>query len=324
LDPVKVAVAGLSPTGERYLNILQQSECFEVCAVADVDAARLRRLDPDGRFGVYEDYRSLVLEASHAGLDVVVVALEPFQARDLLPLAADQGIAVFHQTPFARTVREGRQIVERFERCGVPLVVAREWSHFGLPCAASDRLHHPEHIYLVNADIRVACHALDWRGDAARAGGGVLLNGAYDVVDWLVAGLGLPEAVYAVCGYAQVPGTTRSYDTEDHVAMVLRLSGDRSATVTVRRSAQEYALRMTIVGTNGTFIHTAEASAQATDDQIGADADVELLTQIGDAAAPVTGKPSGAREHLSALSVIEAAYLSARTGSPEVPSRFLP
>lgn len=324
MDPVKVAVVGLSPTGERYLKILHQSEGFEVCAVADADAANRRRLDPGGRYRVYEDCRSLVLETSRAGLDVMVVALEPYQTRDILPLAADQGIAVFHSAPFARTVREGRQIVERFEGRGVPLVVAREWSHHGLPRAGSDFLNHPDHIYTVIADIEVACNALGWRGDAARAGGGVLLNGAYEVVDWLVAGLGLPEAVYAVCGFAQVPGTTRSYDTEDHVAMVLRLSGDRSVTLTVRRSERTNDRRITVVGTNGTLIHTGNVPGQAADDQMEADADVELLTQVGAVAVPGTDKPSAAREHLSALAVIEAAYLSARTGSPEVPSRFLP
>lgn len=322
----KVAVAGLSHCGLHYLDVLRQSERFEILAVADTNPAIVRGLDIQESHRVYEDYRSLVVETAQAGLDLLLVATEPFVSRDMVRMAADRGVAVFHASPFARTVREGAEIIRRFEDAGVPFATG------GTCCQdarAQDAKHLAEkagHVYTAIVDVQTADGHDGWRGDSHVSGGGVLLHGAYDQLDLLVTLMGVPESVIAVCGFARSPGAAISYDTEDYAQLLIRWSDNRSATVSIRRGRPTDEWSFIIVGTEETLVWTGPSHGVTGggDDEPSGDRHLasrfEATIALRSSEEP---RRSDAHRHLSTLAVVEAAYLSARTGTPETPARFL-
>src|SRR5690606_32818919 len=74
-----------------------------------------------------------------------------------------------------------------------------------------------------------------WRGDAARAGGGALLEGGYLMLDALVQLLGVPATVLAVTARTPPTGPRAVYDTEDNAVLVCRYSDGPIAVLTASR-----------------------------------------------------------------------------------------
>ncbi len=328
---LKVAQAGLVGVGAEYLSVLQADDQFDLVAVADADPERLRRFAEDTSLRTYEDYRSLIVESVQTGLDVLFVTLEPFQSVDLLEVAAEHGVGVFHKAPFARSLGEAQRLVDRFGAADCPLMVPRFWQTDPAFAGLNDLTTLAGRVYAATADAWTVEDPGGWRGDSARAGGGGLLNGAYEVADLLVTLLGVPESVFAQCSAAVAPGAARKYDTEDTALVSLRFTEDRIAGITAWRGAPEtfvrvalfgaerlvevYPDRLTITPCGGGSVEVREV--QATPATAGA------LRAFGTARLAGGRKPApAAQEHLATMAVIEAAYLSAKTGAPESPSRL--
>lgn len=332
MNPLTVALMGLNPEGVDCLSATRSLEQLKLIAVGDGDAERLRRHTESLSLRTYEDYRSLILEASHAGLDILIVSLEPFQSMEFVEMAASRGIAVFHKAPWARTVEEGRRMIDLFADRSCPLVVSRWWQFEPAFRTLADITHHCGHVFAATASIHTADTSAGWRGDARRAGGGVLLNGAYEILDMLVHTMGMPESVYAQCGFSTEPGSARPYDTEDFTFLSLSLPHDRKVSLVCARGAAESDWRVTFYGTRATvevspdrLIYTPRDGGAAQQHKVWAK--YPIVHAIGAFAESLTDDQkilqSTAKEHLATMALIQAAYLSAKTGEPESPSRML-
>jgi len=331
LKRLKVALMGLSGVGADYLTAIRSDDRFDLVAVADTDSEILRRQAEVLPYRPYEDYRSLIVETAHSGLDLLFVALAPFQSIEFVELAAARGIGVFHKAPCARTVDEAGRLVRWFANGRCPLVVSREWQ-FEPACAVLDPL--PEiagYVYAAIAHVRTADAPVRWRGDSVRAGGGVLLNGAYEAVDMLIHLLGLPETVHARCGLAIAPPAPRKYDTEDVAVVSLDFGSGRIAGVTTMRGATKPSWSVTFLGVESTVEVRADGMTITPRD--GGPVEHYAVQSTNPAAHAISAfgasRLSGAerfestaREHIATMAAIEAAYLSARTGAPEAPARF--
>lgn len=323
---------GLSGVGANYLDAIRSDDGFDLVAVADADANVLRRHAWERPVRAFDDYRSLVVETAHAGLDLLLVAVEPFASREFVEMAAGKGIAVFHKSPPARSVRELDRLADIFADAECHFVVARRWQTDAAFSALGRLDELIGRVHVATADVRTADPPTGWRGDSKRAGGGVLLNGAYDTVDLLVHLLGLPETVYAQCARCAARDASPNYDTEDVAMVSLRFGGGRIGCLTADRCFPHRDVRITLRG--------ARSAATITDDGIrliprdGAPSeshavrspnpDQPAISAFGAALRSKAPKvTSTAREHLKALAVIEAAYLSSETGVPESPRRFL-
>ncbi|MGB2987906.1 MAG: Gfo/Idh/MocA family oxidoreductase [Phycisphaerae bacterium] len=334
MERLKVALMGLTGVGEDYLSAIRSDDQFDLVAVADADPEILRRPMDIGSARVYEDYRSLIVETAHGGLDLLFVALEPFQSIEFVQMAAERGIGVFHKAPFARNTREAERLVHLFEQNRCPLVVSRQWQFEPAFSPLSGLIEPNNHIHAAIAEVRTVDGPIGWRGDRVRAGGGVLLNGAYEAVDILIHLLGLPVSVYARCSSVAAPGAARNYDTEDVSIVSLSFGAERIGSVTAWRGAAEPTWRVTFISSERTVEVCADAltvvphtggrpehhtvqTANPVSPAISAFGASRLLEmEVGSPA-------STAREHLPTMAVIEAAYLAAKTGAPESPDRFL-
>lgn len=327
----KVALIGLTGEGCEFLDALLSEDRFDLIGIADTDTDALRRCAETTGIRAFDDYRSLIVETAHTGLDVLFVAIEPFQSVEFVKMAAAHGIGVFHKAPFARNFREAEQIVNQFEDGRCPLVVARSWL-FHPALAGLDQLGElVGHVYAATARVETVDTPAGWRGDSAQAGGGVLLNGAYETLDMLIHLLGPARSVHARCTVAAVAGAPRKHDTEDVAIVSLDLGGKRVACLTAVRGATQPHETIVLYGTDGTIeirdnCMTVTPDVSDPEDFFVTESDgpaVHAVRAFSKALLADTQQPpSTGGEHLHTMAAIEAAYLSARTGAPESPDRF--
>lgn len=332
MESLRVALLGLHGVGVEYLTAIQSNDLFTLTAVAEADGELLRQHTEAKPLSTFQDYRSAIVEMARAGLDLLFVALEPFQSIDYIEMAAEHGIGVFHKAPFARSSAEARRLIGRFEEAGRPLIVSRPWQFEPAYDSLTHRAEVLGRVHAAAAEVRTSDGSEGWRGDSVRAAGGVLLNGAYEQLDMLVHLMGLPEYVDAQCSAAVPPGKTSNYDTEDAVQLSLRLTGKRIASLTASRKAAASHWHVALIGEHGSIDLSEDRSRfQPADGRRARSRRVRTtcraqpaINAFGAALSAGDEKlPSTAAEHLPTTAVVEAAYLSVRTGTAESPSQFL-
>ena len=179
-----------------------------------------------------------------------------------------------------------------------------------------------------------------WQGDRERAGGGALLHLGFDALRVIASLGGLPSRVFCVASRTPKPGLPFTYDTEDSAVLTLDYEGRAVAGLVVSRTHPDESFRLLAHSprARATLSGLPAPSGQAGDALVVRVTDgpthslaipdrAESLrrqlerfarqVQAGDAASSDRG------ELLAAQAVIDAAYLSTRTGDAESPARFL-
>ena len=338
-DPLPVAVIGVGGVGRWTLQALLASESARVVGVADKDPRIAERAGTEFKVPSYGDNRSLLAEARPTA---VFLAVPPMAAPDLLAACAERGIHVWKEMPLARNLAEGLAFVTRMEAAGLKLAVGtqrrfavgyrRAWElRRRLGRVFLGRAH-----YLFNWGPN-----LTWRGDRASAGGGALLELGYHAVDLMVWMLGLPEEAYGISARGNRPGDVGPdgadlplYDTDDTAAVILRYADGGMSTVVTTRSSGPVSEELSLHGRGGSVTATGESclmrdpEGTVLDRVAGDEAPLAVFRRQAEAfvAAVRDGAKRydcSARENLLDLAVVEAAYLSDRTGQAENPRSLL-
>lgn len=336
-EAMPVVVIGAGGFGRWTLQALRQSPMVRVAGVSDRDPKTAEEIGRQFGVPAYSDNRSLLAEARPKA---AYLAAPPAAAAELVEACADRGVHVWKELPLARNLAEGVAIVRRMERAGLKLAVGTQ-RRFAAGYRRAWELRSwlgplflARAYYLFNWGPR-----LGWRADQAAAGGGALLELGYHPIDLLIWMLGAPEQVYGAnarhsrLAESQAP-EDRLYNTDDTAAAILRYDdGCMASVVTTRRSGPL---------TEGLSLHGRDWSLAASGETCALrDPDGSVLDQVNDSAGPqgVFRRQAEAfaqavltdaqryscsgRENLLTLAVIEAMYLSNRTGQPEHPARFL-
>jgi predicted dehydrogenase len=325
---MKVGLMGFGRGGRLVADALRASSWCELVAAAGSGAARLERfrLDHPG-VAVYDDYRSLIVENA---LDALFVAVPPFVRGRYLALAAQRGLPVWMVTPAARRLDEALALMEQFERAECPLVVSREWGIEESLQPEAVGLTHLGRLFFARGNV-MTCWSddLDWRGDSVRAGGGVLLDRGYGLVDTLVQVMGVPSTIYAAARGVSRPGGRYPYDTEDTAAVVCQFTGGAIAVISACWTSGPTRTKLEIHGAGGamhvdaTHVRIRDRSGQTevAAHVRGANPFIpQIETFLSGLSSGKTGMLSAIRQHLATMAVIQAAYLSVRTGQPESPA----
>lgn len=325
-EPLQIGVLGVTDTGDRVIDAVVQSPQAALAAVADRDADIAARRGRALGVESFDDFRAFVLGGR---LDALLVAAPPFACTEALRLAAGQHIPVWRTPPLARNFSEAVQLSRLFNESGTPLVVGRTWERQ----ATRDRLAELGDLFLGHA--QVICSEtgdLDWRGDQERAGGGVLIDAGYDVVDLLVTRMGIPDGVSA--GTALTPSSSESHrrhDTEDTAIVLMQYGGGVLASIMLCRTAAPSVWQVMFHGEHGSvsldrsrmirWSRDGREQRRTTWEQENVwSAGIEQF--LREVSEKMSKYSSPAAEHLGVVAVIEAAYLSARTGEPESPTRL--
>lgn len=338
-ERLPVVVIGVGGFGAGMLSALAGSDLVTVVGVSDRDARVVERVSTEMGIPGYADNRSLLAETRPAA---AFLCVPPMPAEELISACADRGIHVWKDLPLARSLDEGVAMVRRMEEADLKFSVGTQRRFaIGYRRAHGSRRRLGQ-IFLARAHYLFNWGSeLGWRGDRASAGGGALLELGYHAIDLLVWLLGMPDEVYGISAVGNRPqqdddgdAARPMYDTDDTAAAIMRYVGGPMASVVMTRSSGPVSEELCLHGRGGSLRANGETCALR-------DPDGNLLGHVEDEPAPVsvfrrqaeafvtavlhnakTYECSG-RENLLTLAVIEAIYLSDRTGQSEEPHRLL-
>ena len=348
---LKTGVLGLDHRGEFYLRALNELPGFNIYAVADRNLQRLAQAEQCYHCQVFDDPRQFIIQND---LDCLVVAAGLHSCLEYVRMALKKGIAVLKLAPAGRGFEEARELVElaqnekiRFDVTN-PFRYCDSFKHLQRLLHEKQSLEHPYLIHLccdigLLAGRRLEDYQLHpdsetaWITDQELAGGGVLMHNGYALLDQLIQCFGLPEQVYALCNSLASEQRQLHHLTEDAALLCLRFGESLIGDMVAQRHWDDRPGRQILT------VHAKEKIATATCDRLALtdgqgnsieqhryDFDELMVTKrmLQDYAdsfrieEPVIFTSSG-HDNLAPMALIEAAYLSIRTGSPEEPGRLL-
>ena len=328
MNEITVGIIGVGGYGQSILKELDHNEVFKVQAIADQDRDLAEDLAQQYSAQPYDDYRSLIVEEK---LDVLFLTLPTFLCKECIRLAAREKMHVFKESPLARTLPEAMEMVKMMEKAGCHFHIGAQKRFSPGYLEAHNLLMENKigPVYLIRAEQFLNYQgSWQWRGDPVLAGGGVLLEMAYHLIDQIVWSFDLPERVFSLNTSMCAKRVMPPYRTEDSVILNMQFADGAMANLVSSWMTGPESEKLIFHGLEGSIevmpnrIHLYDPDNNTIKDvayevdqtwlisqQIRQFADMLLDDQI----API----STARHHLANVAVVESAYLSARTASPE-------
>ena len=312
---------------------------YDIAAVAD---ERIEQAETGGRqyeCPHYTDTRQLIIQTE---ADFLLFGNPAYQSVEFIRLGMQQQFHILMPCPAAQNFPQLAELYRLACKEQV-LFLTLQKGRFGLPF---------EHVrnYLANCEneqswhlISAVCHIpmgeiepqMRWLYDPTVAGGGVLLHGCYDLIDELLLCFGLPQKVYALA-ISQAPDRQQRMSlTEDTAIVCMQFTDALIAQICTSRTLGPARRHLRIHGkqqhltateqevvlydNEGTLL---EQKAYEGDDL---PSQKRMLENIAGALHDSRTCPLFPQygSDLNTFAVIEAAYLSTRTGMAESPSRIL-
>lgn len=337
-EKLKTALLGLTEGGLSLLEAALATGYFEIQAVADRDTDLAQKTAQKYDCRAYDDYRQLIIQNQ---LDALLVTAPLHSCAEHVQAAMKKKFNIFKPAPLARNFEEAAQLfriakeekinftVGNFRRFGQSFIALREFLQNG-------RI---EQIYLITAFCALPgqCRG-DWHSDPKLAGGGVLLQGCYEMIDQILWNFSIPQQVYSLSTNQAPDRRQRLYLAEDTVVVTMKFSEALVANLIAsntfgpkQESLKIYGKNknLTVTNTKFTVCDNKGRDNEALEEFEYADKDsvriIGLLKKFAESILlPGENKPwCTAKENLSNMAVIESAYLSTRTGMPESPGRIL-
>lgn len=188
-----VGVIGLGKMGRVHMMNCLHMDDVRVTAVADLSKRALNKAKSIGIKNLYTDYRDL-LNDFHSNLDAVVISLPNFLHFESIRMALEAGLNVFVEKPLANTTRECRQIVRLVEESDRKLMIGHCMRFFDVIEKMKNMVDKGfigslEVVTLEEVINGPFAHGAvpkpipEWWFDPKKAGGGVLLDLGYHLID---------------------------------------------------------------------------------------------------------------------------------------------
>jgi len=336
-DSLSAAVLGLDDRGQRLLEAAAHLDCFHVQAVADQDPQRAEKAAARYKCQAYTDYRQLIVQNQ---FDCLLVAADVHACDEHLKTALKRKFNILKLAPPARNFEEALEYVQMAESGKVKFAIANPARFRSSHITAHELIlqNHIEHVFLVTAFCSADGGGRPaWWSDPKLAGGGVLMHDCYQIVDQILWNFALPQQVYALNTNQAPDKKQRLYLTEDTSVVSMKFTDALVGNIVATRRNE--------IGPNETALHlygrnalltvtenrvTLQGSTEQDNQEWEYDEEEPLVMQrlLSSFAQSVTtpeepGLIGSGAENLANMAVLEAAYLSARTGFPEEPARIL-
>jgi predicted dehydrogenase len=348
--PLKTGILGLDEPGRFLLEATRGNDNFKIVAVADSDTNLAQQFGKLWNCASYDDYRQLITQNQ---LDCLFVAAPLHACAEYLKMALKKKFNIFKLPPFARNYSEAAELAKLAQTEDVTFTIAN-LNRFAKPALAMRNfiLQNPAEQFffiLAGAGIKKGSGPIlsdsansqqgKWQSDPVLAGGGVLLYDCWETIDQIVLNFGVPQQVYCVVGNTATDSRQRLYLTEDSAVVTLKFSDVLCSTLLAGKSAdsldQTAQNRLIAQGPNvviridgNSFEVTGKGGEQLKREDFEADYLDDLKKAVENFGSnllwPDQNLPvSSTADNLKNMAVIEAAYLSARTGMPEQPAKIL-
>jgi predicted dehydrogenase len=336
-DKLRSAILGLKDAGDLLLSIAAGSEYFDVVAVAEKETEVAESTAKQYGCAAFDDYRQLVIQNE---LDCLLVAAGLYSCEQHIRSAIKKKFNIFKLKPLARNFEEASELVKLAQAEAVKLSVSvplRFGEGFARLQSAIEKAA-VEQISLVTAVSEYRReHRPAWHGDPELAGGGVLLREGYEIIDLFVQVFGVPEQVYSLVTNTASDRQQRHALTEDSAVVTMKYGSDLSVNLVATRAPGPQAISESICCFGKEKVLLLSREKMRIEDRTGRKLKQKRLAYDDSAAmkkslesfAMSILKPQehklqcSGQEQLKNMAVIEAAYLSSRTGMPEQPRRIL-
>jgi predicted dehydrogenase len=210
MNMIKVAVAGLGRQGMLHLMNCFHVDDVQVVAAADMSKKARNKAKSLGVKNVYEEYEKML--KSHSDLDAVILAMPNFLHLSSIQLALEAGLNVFTEKPLANTASECQQIVNLTRKSGRKLMVGHNCRFYDLSEKMKQQLNYGSigDVEVVTAEEvingpfahpYVPTPVSEWWFDPKKAGGGVLLDIGYHMIDLFRFFAGEARVLHAYLGH---------------------------------------------------------------------------------------------------------------------------
>ncbi|MHC4360206.1 MAG: Gfo/Idh/MocA family protein, partial [Planctomycetota bacterium] len=198
MNCLKTAILGLNEEGRLLAQAVRQSDFFQIQALADKDAKLAERIAAEYDCPCYDDYRQLIIQNQ---LDCLLVAEAIHACDEYVRMAMKKKFNVLKLAPPARNFQETIELVDLAENENVKFAVAnrRRFAQSYLALQQFLREGALEQISLVAAVCSFGnTEHPPWQTDPQLAGGGVLLQNCYPIIDQIISGFNTPQLVYCL------------------------------------------------------------------------------------------------------------------------------
>lgn len=348
--PLKTALMGLDESGRLLLEAAEGLDLFTIAAVADSDANTAQQFGKLYNCDSYDDYRQLIMQNQ---LDCLFVAAPLHACIEYLRLAIKKKFNILKLPPLARNYSEAAELVKLAQSEGVSLVTANQGrfaqNAITLRSFIQDNSTEQFFFILAASETKKTENPLSqkWRSDPVLSGGDAILYDCWELIDRIVWNFGLPQQIYCpvlsavegIEGSISPDRRQRLYLAEDSAIVTMKFSDVLSGTLLAGRAAEvlgDKSQKRLVVQGHNVLIKVSDRHFEATDSQgkrlkrVKFDDEptgrikqamenfgLNLLEPANNALL------STAADNLKNMAVIEAAYLSARTGVPEEPAKIL-
>lgn len=338
---IKLAAAGLTDEAQELLAIALDSGLYEVVAVGDERAERSDVCRRRFECPAYTDYRQLIVQAR---ADMLLFGVPVHRSAEYIKIGMQEHCHILQMCPPALNFEQlaefyhaakkdqVRFFTTQHERFGAAFNYVRDF-------VADEAEHEPNCWHLISAVCHVPIGELEperrWLYDPSMAGGGVILQSCYGMIDQLVLYFGMPQKVYALM-MSQAPDRQQRMSlTEDTAVVTMQFSETLIAQLCASRTLGPARRHLRVHGKHKHL--TAAGEEVVIYDNNGillrqqqyphdvAPARKRMLENIALGLLEPETNPIYPQHgvDLNTFAVIEAAYLSARTGMAEEPRRIL-
>lgn len=196
-DQMRIALIGLGRQAtENYLPGLADSQFARLVAVCDVNRETTENFVKSLSVKGYTDFRSLL---DSEQLDFVIIAAPHDVHAEIVEYAAQKGVHILKEKPFARSCEEGNRLLEQTSACGVHLMTTLQRRYNPIYTTFFNLVDQIGDIQFIEGKYTLCFDKSSegWRGDKIRAGGGCLIDMGYHILDMVIWYFGLPDGVLA-------------------------------------------------------------------------------------------------------------------------------
>lgn len=336
--PLKIIALGLTEPIETLLECAWRKEAFKITALADPNTERAAGAARRYECQAYDDIRQLIVQSQ---ADVFLVGSPAHLSAEPIQFAIEKQCHIFKTSPAGLNFEQAAQWIREASRQQRYFITVQPGRFHPLLDHCRELLDQAEvnFWHLISGVCHVPQPLLEpeqrWLYDPSLAGGGVLLRNAYGLIDELILCFGLPQQVYMQTANQAPDRQQRMSTTEDTAIAVMRFSDTLIAQVCASRTLgpprrhlrihgkdQFVTLQpdeLTLCDHEGRILEDKRTSGTAFSwaDRL-LDNFVKNLQDPDQ--NPLFPPPE---TDLKTMAVMEAAYLSAKTGMPETPSRIL-
>lgn len=328
MKQLRTGIIGVGVKGVKLLEQLARNHHFSIEAIADQNKDLAHGTAQKYDATPYDDSRQLIVQEN---LDVLFLLLPTYLCGEYIQLAAKTGTHVFKDSPLARTLPEASQWVEQMEKANLQFHVSAPWRFSPGYLHAYHKIIDNQigKVFLIRAEsFKRYVGDFGWRGDPVLAGGGVLIEMGYHLIDQIAWNMGPPEQLYSLTTGECRKQTLPPYRTEDTAAVTMNFSNGAMGNLLCGWMSGPSSEKMFFYGTDGTLeVTRTSLTRYCSEGKVRSSESFEVneswmveqqLRNFVDCLIDREIKPvSTAREHLVNVAIVESAYLSARTRLPE-------